>query len=616
MHIENLGDAYSFQVFDQATDTTPFVIDEDGNVGIGRTEPELPLDVVGAIRTDYKVEVVRDGDAALNLMYSFRDATNHSKVQMRAARGSLAVPDFLDQDDIIGELTYDGYVSGSDYGTYGTGATIQARAPADHTATSTPADLEFLTTPAASIVDVLRMVINSDGNVGIGDFGADTIDSALHLQAGEMRFDGGAGNEAGCIRFDDTGDKLEYANDCSTWVTLDSLAGAGAIELDDLTDVITDYTAGVKNMYLGEAAGNASSPGLYNVSLGVDTLANLDGTCGVAEDCDGNTAIGFQAGEGITLGKHNTVVGRDAGAGISTGDENTFIGATAGNLNGDGTANVAIGYRAGRVNTGSSNVYIGHLAGDANTNGSQNTFVGRQAGESVTDGSDNILLGFNVQPPTATTSNHLNIGDTLFGDLSNDYVGIGIAAPTWQLQAHNSGTGAGTESGILITTGDTGGAGNDGLQLSYSNIAGTQFSSLWLHENAFMQVGTNNTERIRIDADGEIGMGDFVSDTIDSALHLASGELRLDGGAGNEAGCFRFNDTADELEYADDCSTWVSFTSLGGGTPGGNDTEVQYNDSGSFGGDAGMTYNDANGHADRSRRDQCRRPHQYCRASG
>jgi hypothetical protein len=29
----------------------------------------------------------------------------------------------------------------------------------------------------------------------------------------------------------------------------------------------------------------------------------------------------------------------------------------------------------------------------------------------------------------------------------------------------------------------------------------------------------------------------------------------------------------------------------GGGTPGGSDTQVQFNDAGSFGGDAGMTYN-------------------------
>ncbi len=32
-------------------------------------------------------------------------------------------------------------------------------------------------------------------------------------------------------------------------------------------------------------------------------------------------------------------------------------------------------------------------------------------------------------------------------------------------------------------------------------------------------------------------------------------------------------------------------TGGGGGTPGGSDTQVQFNDGGSFGGDAGMSYN-------------------------
>jgi len=39
---------------------------------------------------------------------------------------------------------------------------------------------------------------------------------------------------------------------------------------------------------------------------------------------------------------------------------------------------------------------------------------------------------------------------------------------------------------------------------------------------------------------------------------------------------------------------WVDQTG-GGGTPGGSDTQVQFNDSGSFAGDSGLTYNDTAG---------------------
>jgi len=35
----------------------------------------------------------------------------------------------------------------------------------------------------------------------------------------------------------------------------------------------------------------------------------------------------------------------------------------------------------------------------------------------------------------------------------------------------------------------------------------------------------------------------------------------------------------------------ITSTGGGGGTPGGSDTQVQFNDSGAFGGDSGFTYN-------------------------
>lgn len=41
----------------------------------------------------------------------------------------------------------------------------------------------------------------------------------------------------------------------------------------------------------------------------------------------------------------------------------------------------------------------------------------------------------------------------------------------------------------------------------------------------------------------------------------------------------------------DDGANTLTFESTGGGTPGGSDTQVQFNDGGSFGGDSGMTFN-------------------------
>ena len=50
LSIVNTGTGNSFLVEDEAsTDTTPFVIDASGNVGIGSATPAVALDVVGAV---------------------------------------------------------------------------------------------------------------------------------------------------------------------------------------------------------------------------------------------------------------------------------------------------------------------------------------------------------------------------------------------------------------------------------------------------------------------------------------------------------------------------------------------------------------------------------------
>lgn len=79
-----------------------------------------------------------------------------------------------------------------------------------------------------------------------------------------------------------------------------------------------------------------------------------------------------------------------------------------------------------------------------------------------------------------------------------------------------------------------------------------------------------------------------------SAVNLASanvtGTLPLANGGTNQtswtaARCVRVNAGGTALEAAAaDCGS-------GGGTPGGSDTQVQFNDSSAFGGDAGLTYN-------------------------
>jgi hypothetical protein len=64
------------------------------------------------------------------------------------------------------------------------------------------------------------------------------------------------------------------------------------------------------------------------------------------------------------------------------------------------------------------------------------------------------------------------------------------------------------------------------------------------------------------------------------------------GNADNPPG-LRFNVATQLWEFSDDGTTWAAFGTGGGGTPAAPDTSVQFNNSGSFGGSAGFTFNSA-----------------------
>lgn len=70
--------------------------------------------------------------------------------------------------------------------------------------------------------------------------------------------------------------------------------------------------------------------------------------------------------------------------------------------------------------------------------------------------------------------------------------------------------------------------------------------------------------------------------TVNNALDIGSGALTIGGSAGT-SGQVLTSGGANALP------TWTTPSS--GGTPGGSDTYIQFNDGGSFGGDAGFTYN-------------------------
>ena len=90
----------------------------------------------------------------------------------------------------------------------------------------------------------------------------------------------------------------------------------------------------------------------------------------------------------------------------------------------------------------------------------------------------------------------------LFVDAGNDRVGIGASSPATDFHIHSSSGSDNTE--ILLTNGDTGSTATDGLKIALNSGEGGE---IWNYENDYIRFGTNNTERLRIDSSGNLGIG-------------------------------------------------------------------------------------------------------------
>ena len=207
---------------------------------------------------------------------------------------------------------------------------------------------------------------------------------------------------------------------------------------------LTNNTTGGSNVAMGHGAMIANTTGSSNVAIGYLAM-------GATTSGGSNVALGMQSMESNTTGGQNTATGFRSLDGNTTGAYNVANGYQALYSNTSGGANVGIGYQAlyaattANYNTavgygalasttiGVTNTAIGYNSGAGVTNGSQNVLFGYAAGNTITTGSSNIMLGYNTQPVSATASNQLNIGNSIYGDLSAAKIGIGVIAPATKL---------------------------------------------------------------------------------------------------------------------------------------------------------------------------------------
>ena len=378
-------------------------------------------------------------------------------------------------------------------------------------------------------------------------------------------------------------------NDASSTVAIGGYRG----ELGDFSTVVgykagqslVDSVGGI-TAFGYQALKNNSSGWGENSAFGVSALRSV--TSG-----DINTGIGWAVGQGITTGSRNVIVGGDTYPSNATGTRNTVMGVLALRVNKYGDDNVAIGESAlgGLINgsnnvaigsdaasgtdaTFSNSVVIGANAGKLITTGGNNIILGYQAGNSLTSGGSNIIIGYDIEAPSNTASNQLNIGNLIFGtgidgtgtNISSGNVGIATSTPEARLVVGNNGLGFRvnddgnvTSTGLRLTnitgstqclhvdtngevsgTGSDCGAGGGGSNWLFDNthyagpiLTSSSSQKIWIQDNLHAS-GTDNYFTGTMTVGGLVSLA---SDLIVSGNSTTTGDVAIGADGANQPGC-------------------------------------------------------------------------------
>jgi len=294
----------------------------------------------------------------------------------------------------------------------------------------------------------------------------------------------------------------------------------------------------------------------------------------------GNYVAGSGAGVALDTAEGNIALGTSALAAVNDENYNVAIGNTAlTNLTG-GEKNLAIGYGASAVPASmSSSIAIGYHAmygsGPASSWGNYNIAIGDSAMVAFRESSNaNIAIGVNALGNLTTSSNY------------NTAMGYGAGLGITTGASYN--TMFGMSAGISLTTGDT----NTCIG-GYAGGTGDASGNIFLgHYAGYYETGSNSLF---------IDNQDRTDEATARLLSLVYGTF--DALPENQTVTMNANVTISGTMTVGQLR--CSGTIFGDGSgisnipnstlPGGSDTQIQFNDGGSFGGDSGLTYNKTTG---------------------
>ena len=551
----------------------------DGSVGIGTATPSATLDVVGGAEINGDLTVTGNttlgnaatdtvtitADVASNLIPSadntydlgasgsewkdlYIDGT--ANIDALVADAATVITSTggvltLQRDDTaitsgetLGEIDFQApNVSGGGDAIV-VAATIKAVAGDTFDAAVNKTSLLFQTASSGAVAT--RMEIDGNGNVAV-----DT--DTLFVDAVNDRV--GINNASPSVALDVTGaatisgiltassdvsiaDKIIHTGDTNTAIRFPA------------ADTVTVETSGAERLRITDTGIAVFGNGF---SSATPASATIQGTDGSGTDIAG-AALTIRGGRGTGSGEGGRLVFATAPAG-TTG---TTLNATVERMRIDSSGNVGIGTSSPAfkldVQTASGENYI-----------RVSSATGQDGGFRIAEGTTNKWLLYNIAASDAlaiydntATAERMRID-------SSGNVGIGTASPA------SLGSG--------VTTATISGASGGGIQFARTDATAvtgliSAFSTgvvMGSISSSPVLFRTNNTERMRIDSSGNVGVG--TGSTVSATLHVNSGLANL-------AGLFESTDAGATITLIDNATTGGSVAEHGLNTVG-NELEVR-----------------------------------------
>ncbi len=588
LSITNEGTGNSFLVNDENApgDTSPFVIDADGNVGIGIATPGVLLDIFGQ---DQTVRIGSDDSTG---------ARNAAQIELVRSRGASVI---VQDTDTLGGLHFNGEDGTGDYTL---GAFIRGKVDGTPGDDIMPTELQFHVAgagEAAAYGDTPEMTIRSNGNIGMGrDLPRTKLDvnGSIKLGDGGEACDTGETNFQGAIRYNATTDVIEYCKDndvaADSWEALAS-TGSSVSALGDLSDVTdadgvgnilvndgTDWHSVAPSNDIGIAANGSMT--IQNTSVETGMLADDAVTYAKMQDVSATNRLLGRATAGAGIAEEITI-----GSSLSLTGTTLDVAASAASLWTDNTTHISRegfhvidaaettlpaaldddGNRAfffpdkGAFRSGGI-----FYSNDAWNNGNIAVYSFAHGFNSEASGTGSIAIGSNT---TASDQYAIALG-TQISSTQPWSVALGRLNYATGPAAFIGGGQQNTASGYNSMAFGNEVIAGDGIEQSFSdgdaNLGKGNYSvAFGLGKPSS---GGGNRPQVRGNKSFGIFFGDQASSEVtqEQVLALVGGKLLIDdvdGGTDTNQGCIRYNDTANQMEYSNNCESGTpTWSALGG----------------------------------------------------